>query len=869
MYEALRARLSNPPTLLSPFERDAIAQSAAAHAAALVPNISFTLRAGLIAQMLHFYDQLRRQTQSVRRFEELIEDALGGTESADRGIERLLGQTHFLAETFREYERRVQLLGRCDEHLLRERLMTEAALDPLRHVVVTVADWIADPNGLFVADFDLLARIPGLEALDVVCTERVLGSGFHERIHNWWPGLEEVDGGAYAGLATVRPILLMPPNAESLQAWFTYRDREEELLGAARRLKSNDAENISAAVVFKRPLPYLYLAPDAFGAERLSYRTYDALPLATEPTASALDAILDVVETDFSRGALVALLESPHLRFDDTGSTVSRQAIDALNRALAERRYLGDLKRLEAIPRQSIPAEAGPALEAALAAGKELLPLLEPAAASVQIRRIHQFLHAHFNPESGPRFIDRETRARETVLEVLTRIAAAHEAHHDPSWSVDDAAAAIRRWIHEQTFEPDGRDGALQLVDDRAARYGEFDEMTIVGLVEGEWPEPAHHNIFYQLGVLKALGWPSERDRQGAEEARFLDLVSSASKHVALSTFTLDDETLVSRSVQLDEIARAGLMIETTENDGRPTEAVPLVAEDGDEFHGRIGSLASRAWTVSSLDTYLECPFKFFARYVLQLEEEPEDEEIMNPRREGEFVHLVFETFFSEWQSRGHRTIHAANLEQARSLFVEVVDRLLEGFPEAEAGLERTRLLGSAAAAGLGEAVFRMEAERATPVVKRLLERRLRGTFEISTASGSRRVALSGKADRMDLLEDGTFRLIDYKLGWPPDRTRALQLPIYGLCAEQYLEATENRKWRLGEAVYLAFKGPRRVVPLFSSESREDVLAKAQQRLADTVDAIERGEFPPTPDDVWRCETCTFQSVCRKDYVGA
>ena len=78
-----------------------------------------------------------------------------------------------------------------------------------------------------------------------------------------------------------------------------------------------------------------------------------------------------------------------------------------------------------------------------------------------------------------------------------------------------------------------------------------------------------------------------------------------------------------------------------------------------------------------------------------------------------------------------------------------------------------------------------------------------------------------------------------------------------------------GRSWRLGEAVYLAFKGPRRVVPLFASDTdRVRVLADAQQRLVETVDAIARGDFPPAPDDVWRCETCSFSSVCRKDYVG-
>jgi len=49
--------------------------------------------------------------------------------------------------------------------------------------------------------------------------------------------------------------------------------------------------------------------------------------------------------------------------------------------------------------------------------------------------------------------------------------------------------------------------------------------------------------------------------------------------------------------------------------------------------------------------------------------------------------------------------------------------------------------------------------------------------------------------------------------------------------------------------------------------ARDEVLARAQQRLADTLDRIDRGEFPPTPDDVFRCETCSFASVCRKDYV--
>src|SRR5262249_18258004 len=119
-YDALHARLANPPARLTPFARDAMAQAAAARAANETRELSFRLRPALVAEMLRFYDQLRRQSQQVKRFEELIVDALGGeSQDIDRGADRLLKQTRFLAAAFREYERLVEASGACDEHALR------------------------------------------------------------------------------------------------------------------------------------------------------------------------------------------------------------------------------------------------------------------------------------------------------------------------------------------------------------------------------------------------------------------------------------------------------------------------------------------------------------------------------------------------------------------------------------------------------------------------------------------------------------------------------------------------------------------------------------------------------------------------------
>src|SRR5262249_5152736 len=202
----------------------------------------------------------------------------------------------------------------------------------------------------------------------------------------------------------------------------------------------------------------------------------------------------------------------------------------------------------------------------------------------------------------------------------------------------------------EQTFEQDSRRQGVHLVDDRAARYGEFDDVTIVGLVEAEWPDRPRRNIFYPPALLKALGWPSEKDRRAAANGHFLDLRGPASRRTTLSAFTLDDDAMVSPSMQLDEVPRARLSTVARPRGGdarvfvdealsiEPRSLAPLGPRElawtelrtartdrGDaRFHGTVADPATRTWSVSALETYLGCPFRFFAQHVLKLEEEPE-----------------------------------------------------------------------------------------------------------------------------------------------------------------------------------------------------------------------------------------------------
>jgi RecB family exonuclease len=166
--------------------------------------------------------------------------------------------------------------------------------------------------------------------------------------------------------------------------------------------------------------------------------------------------------------------------------------------------------------------------------------------------------------------------------------------------------------------------------------------------------------------------------------------------------------------------------------------------------------------------------------------------------------------------------------------------------------------------------VLSAEAERGrgVPVVERLLEYTLDGPTRVGSGATARTVRLAAKADRIDLLEDGTFRVYDYKLSRAPNRSHVAQLPAYAAAARQRLEEQRGRSCRASDAAYISFGRGEHYEPLAKDmEGLAEALAEGEARLVRAVDGIEQGVFPPRPADPFRCTYCAFSSVCRKDYV--
>ena len=890
---------------LTDAEREALLGVACRAARDEGPAPPFRLRPALVAEMLRFYDTLRRNGKAVATFERLALGVLEPGAAVDRGAERLVRQTRFLVSAFRHFERLSDESGGIDEHTMRADVIGRAATRPWRHAILAVGDRSRDAHGLTIVDWDLLSRVPGLERIDVVVSNTTLAGAFHERIHQLLPGIEEVHVESGAESA---PVLLVPPGGALAHL---ARDREEEVAGFARWVKtsmrSGEAADLErVAMVVRQPLPYVYLAREVMRSAGIPCQMFDALPLAAEPYAAALDLVFSFVSSNFARVPAIALLRSPHFRFagsrsPEPGARSPLKDIAALDRALSESGYLGEHEALTRLVEgwgnagRGLLTRARRAGETLEHLARELEPLRAPAPLADHLARLLAFLTGYESlPGPDDPLRARQLRARSAILATLVSLRDAYRRFDPAPVDFDEVAAMVRRWIEGQTFSPRAGDTGVHLVDAESARFGDFDHVQLAGLVDGEWPDRPRRNIFYSPAILRELGWTAESERIDGARAAFANLLKLASSHVLVSGFTLEDDAVVAPSALLDEVEAAGLdVVEWAADRTRifeheavgldpvvPDGLAPLAREAAlyrlqappatdARYRGATAGHAAAAFSLSALERYQDCPFKFFAQDVLRLEEAPEDEPTLSPKARGRFIHDVFQRFFEAWDGRGDGTITSDRLDDARALFEETAAPLLARLPEAEAGLERARLFGSAIAVGIVDVVLGIEACRPTEVRERWLERRFEGEFSLGAADG-RRVGLKGVADRIDLLDGDRLRVIDYKSGYPPDVKRALQVPIYALCAQETLAARDGRDWSVDEASYVALSGKRALVPVIKAGAADPgaVLAAARDRLVSVLDGVAAGVFPPRPHEPRMCVYCAYSSVCRKDYVG-
>jgi RecB family exonuclease len=894
-YEHWSALAGLERPLATPMAREVLMAAAARHLVDAGARAPFLIRPGLVAEMVQLHAAIHRLGHDLDAAVALVTPELEADAPSDRGAARLLEQTGFLWAAFADYDARLAASGLADERDVRAACLAAPEAFSGLHVVVAVPDHHAAAHGLWPADVRLLASLP-LARLDVIYTRRQGATGLDRRWRQHFPRAKRIE------IDAQRPPVTRLETGRGGR-WFECRDREEEVLLFARRVKAAPAAQVPAtALVYRRPLPYLYLAQHVLGAAGIPFETRETLPLAAEPWAAALDVLMDSVLADHTRAALVAVLRHPQLRFTDAaGTPLEPAATLAFDRLLARDRYLGGAAQLAELARQwrdgrtagrrrDLPAAIAVA-DVALHLLERLAPLHGRASAAEHLRTLADVLDAVMRPadDLGAGDLSRVRRVRAATRMVIEGLRDVYDAHDRRPVQAREVFAVLRRWMEGRTFAP-ARDGhGVQVLDLDAAAFGHFERVRVVGLIDGEWPEPSARNVFYPAFLLARLGWADERARAAATRAAFADLLELPTDAVGVSVPALEQDAVVRPSALLDELAAFGpsrqlpvpddeVLLPVTPDAAMLATPLPVAALDPAsdarawlDWRMARGALPPSGYTarlepmthsVTAVERYHQCPFQYFAATVLALEEEPEDEAGLPSRDAGVFVHDVLRACYDAWQARGRVAIRAEDLPEARAVFAEVAERALARLAPADRALERLRLFGSAVATGLLEKVLRVEVEAFGDVVDRRLEVEIDGHVTVPRDDdGARRVALRGRVDRVDVTTGGGIRVIDYKSGRKPQQA-SLQPAVYALAL------LEQQGRTIADVAPSGYVALREVAP-WSAVIRDAAAAReAAREFGDFVDAIERGEFPVRPLNVFRCRFCDFGSVCRKDYVG-
>jgi ATP-dependent helicase/nuclease subunit B len=326
----------------------------------------------------------------------------------------------------------------------------------------------------------------------------------------------------------------------------------------------------------------------------------------------------------------------------------------------------------------------------------------------------------------------------------------------------------------------------------------------------------------------------------------------------------------------------------------------------------------------TQVERYASCPFRFYAKEVLKLEEEDRDEDPIN---RGHYVHGVLEQFYSELRDEVGSPVSLGSFDrealEARLLRI-ALDELQAVDDEFDDRWLFERL------AGLGDAdrneYFNRTAVDGRPagVLVRFIEEELAlyvdpdgrlqdgplttapAWFETKLSFEVNGTTIRGVLDRGETTSDGRAIVRDYKTGNTSSERDTLdglsfQLPIYAKMLEANVdEVTEavgggyyrlkepgkvsstagqigfvgddppNASWR-GDSYRDGYGGTPMV---YQSSDKPSIETRAgfreflddvvPQRLSDIVTGIEGGAFHPTindPDDAG-CSSCPFRDAC-------
>ncbi|MDE5944999.1 MAG: PD-(D/E)XK nuclease family protein [Rikenella sp.] len=431
----------------------------------------------------------------------------------------------------------------------------------------------------------------------------------------------------------------------------------------------------------------------------------------------------------------------------------------------------------------------------------------------------------------------------------------------------------------------------LQIMGILETRNLDFDNVILLSLTDDTFPGNREGSSYVPFNLRQAFGLPTPQDHEAMYAYYFYRLIARCRRLTMMYSSAADDQRTGEQSryvYQLEyesphRVERANVNLRI---DYRPVE--PIRIEKSPEILRRLEDME---FYPSKLNRYIDCPLKFYFADVERLSTPEQIEQEVTHLDVGNTLHRAMELLYEPIVGRpdASQRIGAIPDEEKRRAVERAMADVM-GARGQQIELSGRMQLHRDIVARYVEQIVRYDSGTEGFVVQGL-ERKVKHPFEI----GGRKVVLAGVADRVDLLGDGSLRIVDYKSGgdrmefesveglfsnegvnkrtgeltYEPHNGAILQTLLYALVFRR-VERTEvsptlyvARKMGLPDFSPYPLRKAEGLLPV-QRLTPEDAAALIENlrllfaSLFDPTVPFSQTEHPKT------CAFCDFRSICRK-----
>lgn len=416
----------------------------------------------------------------------------------------------------------------------------------------------------------------------------------------------------------------------------------------------------------------------------------------------------------------------------------------------------------------------------------------------------------------------------------------------------------------------------INLIPFSLASHRNWEQIYIFGFDHKNFPQINSHHPLFQDDIwnhqdLREILEGSLYE-QALQEERFLQILSSSHRsYLSLSRYSWEGKPL-EVSYFSDFLENIKPKIHSHSSYIKNSSSSHFLNKDKDEF------------SVTELETYQECPYKYYHRYILNYDISDEDEIEIKSKEIGLIVHEVLEKLLKKNYQIYQSSVQGLELEN--KLFQELEIILRKEIKSLQ--LEKSQIILDQFFHRTLDTLrnyLKSEIQSIRDKIKITLPHFFEWGFGKKTKHHfnfpwkDKIIHLKGKIDRIDINEDlKIFSVIDYKTGELTPNSKitsgeSLQIPVYLMAVQENL--LPNYQPSSGILLGLKELGIKRGFSIknhheeklmprskVSQEEWKNLQQIIKERIYDIILKIKQGEFQPKPKENSICNYCQYRDVC-------